>query len=58
MIKNAGKGLSSAVITRLLTQLKDMIYGEDDQIRSSAASILGILLKVNGNNFMIIIFNY
>lgn len=58
VIKNAGKGLSSAVIARLLAQLKDMIYGEDDQIRSSAASILGILLKVNGNNPWIVIFNY
>ncbi|KAL8544545.1 hypothetical protein ACS0TY_004932 [Phlomoides rotata] len=45
VIKNAGKGLSSAVITRLVTQLKDLIYGEDDHIRSSAASILGILLQ-------------
>ncbi|KAK6156422.1 hypothetical protein DH2020_010670 [Rehmannia glutinosa] len=45
VIKNAGKGLSSVVITRVHTQLKDMIYSEDDQIRSSAAGILGILLQ-------------
>ncbi|KAH6803964.1 ILITYHIA protein [Perilla frutescens var. frutescens] len=45
VIKNAGKSLSSAVITRLHTQLKDMIYSEDDQMRCSAASILGILLQ-------------
>lgn len=50
VIKNAGKSLSSAVITRLHTELKDMIYSEEDQIRSSAASILGILLQVNSNN--------
>ncbi|KAL0313788.1 UNVERIFIED_CONTAM: protein ILITYHIA [Sesamum calycinum] len=48
VIKNAGKSLSSAVITRVHTQLNDIIYSEDDQIRSSAASILGILLQVNG----------
>ncbi|KAL0317538.1 UNVERIFIED_CONTAM: protein ILITYHIA [Sesamum angustifolium] len=45
VIKNAGKSLSSAVITRVHTQLIDIIYSEDDQIRSSAASILGILLQ-------------
>ncbi|XP_057801902.1 protein ILITYHIA-like [Salvia miltiorrhiza] len=45
VIKNAGKSLSSAVITRLHAQLKDMIYSEDDQIRSSSASILGFLLQ-------------
>lgn len=50
VIKNAGKSLSGVVITRAYAQLKDMIYSEDEQIRSSAASILGILLQVNGNN--------
>ncbi|KAL0402559.1 UNVERIFIED_CONTAM: protein ILITYHIA [Sesamum latifolium] len=45
VIKNAGKSLSSVVITRVHTQLNDIIYSEDDQIRSSAASILGILLQ-------------
>ncbi|KAI3459061.1 hypothetical protein Pfo_015724 [Paulownia fortunei] len=45
VVKNAGKSLSSVVISRVHTQLKDMIYSEDDQIRNSAASILGILLQ-------------
>ncbi|KAL6586597.1 eIF-2-alpha kinase activator GCN1 [Orobanche minor] len=45
VIKNAGKGLSSVVIARVHTQLKDMIYIEDDQIRASTAGILGILLQ-------------
>ncbi|XP_051119851.1 protein ILITYHIA [Andrographis paniculata] len=45
VIKNTGKSLSGPVITRVHTQLKDMMYSEDDQIRSSAASILGILLQ-------------
>ncbi|KAL6545243.1 eIF-2-alpha kinase activator GCN1 [Orobanche gracilis] len=45
VIKNAGKGLSSVVMARVHTQLKDMIYSEDDQIRASAAGILGILLQ-------------
>ncbi|KAK4487622.1 hypothetical protein RD792_005728, partial [Penstemon davidsonii] len=43
VIKNAGKSLSGAIITRVHTQLKDMIYNEDEQIRSSAACIFGIL---------------
>lgn len=50
VIKNAGKSLNSAVITRLHTQLKEMIYSEDDQMRSSAATILGILLQVKSYN--------
>ncbi|KAG6388178.1 hypothetical protein SASPL_153377 [Salvia splendens] len=45
VIKNAGKSLSSAVISRLHTQIKDMLYSEDDQIRSPAAGILGFLLQ-------------
>lgn len=51
VIKNAGKSLSSLVISRVYTQLKDLIYSEDDQIRSSSASILGILLQVNLNYY-------
>ncbi|KAL3812577.1 hypothetical protein ACJIZ3_013845 [Penstemon smallii] len=43
VIKNAGKSLSGAIITRVHTQLKDMIYNEDEQIRSSSACIFGIL---------------
>ncbi|KAL3654018.1 eIF-2-alpha kinase activator GCN1 [Castilleja foliolosa] len=45
VIKNTGKSLSSVVVTRVHTQLKDMAYSEDDQIRTSAAGILGILLQ-------------
>ncbi|KAL1532811.1 eIF-2-alpha kinase activator GCN1 [Salvia divinorum] len=44
VIKNAGKSLSSTIITRLHTQPKEMLNSEHDQIRSSAASILGYLL--------------
>lgn len=47
VIKNAGKSLSSGVITRIYTQLNDMMYSEDDQIRVSAASIMGVLLQVS-----------
>ncbi|CAK9164333.1 unnamed protein product [Ilex paraguariensis] len=43
VVKHAGKNLSSAVRTHVYTLLKDLIYNDDDQIRSSAASILGIL---------------
>ncbi|CAA0814499.1 ILITYHIA, partial [Striga hermonthica] len=45
VIKNAGKGLSSVVITRVHTQLKDLLYSEDEPIRISASGILGILLQ-------------
>lgn len=58
VIKNAGKSLSSVVITRLHTQLKEMIYSEDDQMRSSAASILGILLQVKSYNIWNVTFTY
>lgn len=58
VIKNAGKSLSSVVITRLHTQLKEMIYSEDDQMRSSAASILGILLQVKSYNICNVTFTY
>ncbi|KAG8380391.1 hypothetical protein BUALT_Bualt06G0010500 [Buddleja alternifolia] len=50
VIKNAGKSLSSTVITRVNTELRDMIYNEDDQIRSISASILGILLQYLEND--------
>ncbi|KAA8538955.1 hypothetical protein F0562_025647 [Nyssa sinensis] len=43
VLKHTGKSVSSAVRTRVYTLLKDLIYIDDDQIRSSAASILGII---------------
>lgn len=54
MIKNAGKSLSSVVVTRVHALLKDMINNEDDQIRNSAASILGILSQVNSKTLCFI----
>ncbi|KAM1692061.1 hypothetical protein FF1_033688 [Malus domestica] len=42
VLKHAGKSVSSAVRTRLYLQLRDLIHHEDDQVRISAASILGI----------------
>ncbi|TQD73975.1 hypothetical protein C1H46_040492 [Malus baccata] len=41
-LQHAWKSVSSAVRTRLYLQLKDLIHHEDDQVRISAASILGI----------------
>lgn len=46
MIKHAGESVSSASRTRVYTLLKDLIHNDDDQIRNSAASILGIVSQV------------
>ncbi|KAL8156542.1 hypothetical protein AgCh_001585 [Apium graveolens] len=43
VVKYAGKSVSSAVRTRVYTLLKELIYSEDDQIRLSAASTLGMV---------------
>lgn len=43
VVKYAGKSVSSAVRTRVYTLLKELIYSDDDQIRLSAASTLGIV---------------
>ncbi|XP_028120652.1 protein ILITYHIA-like [Camellia sinensis] len=45
VLKHAGKSVSSTVRTRVYTLLKDLIYHDDDQIRASASSILGIILQ-------------
>lgn len=49
VVKHAGKSVSNAVRTRLYAFLKDLIDNEDDQIRSSAASILGMISQVFAN---------
>ncbi|XP_063940401.1 protein ILITYHIA isoform X2 [Daucus carota subsp. sativus] len=43
VVKYAGKSVSSAVRVRVYSLLKDLIYSDDDQIRLSAASTLGIV---------------
>ncbi|KAK9292309.1 hypothetical protein L1049_020274 [Liquidambar formosana] len=43
VLKHAGKSVSDAVRTRVYILLKDLIHQDDDQVRSSAASILGII---------------
>ncbi|GMP21854.1 hypothetical protein CsSME_00000112 [Camellia sinensis var. sinensis] len=43
VLKHAGKSVSSSVRIRVYTLLKDLIYNDDDQIRASASSILGII---------------
>lgn len=43
VLKHAGKSVSSAVKTRVYSVLKDLVYHDDDQVRVSAASILGIM---------------
>jgi len=46
VVKYAGMNLSSAVKTRVYMLLKDMIHHDDDQVRVSAADILGIISQV------------
>lgn len=46
VIKHAGGSVSIASRTRVYTLLKDLIHNDDDQIRSSAASIFGIISQV------------
>ncbi|KAH7543347.1 hypothetical protein FEM48_Zijuj02G0174600 [Ziziphus jujuba var. spinosa] len=43
VLKHAGKSISSAVRARIYNLLKDLIHHDDDQVRITAASILGIL---------------
>ncbi|KAF5735270.1 translational activator GCN1 [Tripterygium wilfordii] len=43
VLKHAGKSVNNAVRTRVYLILKDLIYHDDDIVRISAASILGII---------------
>ncbi|XP_059439580.1 protein ILITYHIA isoform X2 [Corylus avellana] len=43
VLKHAGKNVNSDVRSRVFILLKDMIHHDDDQVRISAASILGII---------------
>nr|POE53190.1 isoform 2 of protein ilityhia [Quercus suber] len=43
VIKHAGKSVGSAVRSRVFILLRDLIHNDDDQVRISAASILGII---------------
>ncbi|KAL3523389.1 hypothetical protein ACH5RR_016223, partial [Cinchona calisaya] len=43
VVRHAGQSVGNAVRTRICTILKDLIYSEDDQIRSLSASIFGII---------------
>ncbi|GAV69761.1 LOW QUALITY PROTEIN: DUF3554 domain-containing protein/CLASP_N domain-containing protein/HEAT_2 domain-containing protein [Cephalotus follicularis] len=43
VLKHAGKSVGSAVRTRCYTLIKDLIHHDDDQVRISASSILGII---------------
>ncbi|XP_050384454.1 protein ILITYHIA [Argentina anserina] len=45
VLKFAGKSVSNAVRTRVYLQLKDMIHHDDDEVRISAASIMGIMAQ-------------
>ncbi|KAG6737610.1 hypothetical protein POTOM_059138 [Populus tomentosa] len=42
VLKHAGKSVSDPVRVRVFSQFKDLIHYDDDQVRISAASILGI----------------
>ena len=58
VMKHAGKTVSSAVRTRVYTYLKDLIHHEDDQVRMSAASILGVISQVLCNFYELYIYIY
>ncbi|KAI9078431.1 hypothetical protein K1719_039650 [Acacia pycnantha] len=45
VLKHAGKNMSVAVRGRVYNILKELIHHDDDQVRTYAASILGILTK-------------
>ncbi|KAH9784179.1 protein ILITYHIA [Citrus sinensis] len=47
VLKHAGKSVSSAVKIRVYSVLKDLVYHDDDHVRVSAASILGIMSQDN-----------
>ncbi|KAJ6856795.1 hypothetical protein NC651_038465 [Populus alba x Populus x berolinensis] len=46
VLKHAGKSVSDPIRVRVFSQLKDLIHHDDDQVRISAASILGITSPV------------
>ncbi|KAG6737001.1 hypothetical protein POTOM_060043 [Populus tomentosa] len=51
VLKHAGKSVSDPVRVRVFSQLKDLIHHDDDQVRISAASILGITSQVGLVNY-------
>lgn len=46
VIKHAGKSIGPAVRLRIFDLLKDLMHHEDDQVRISATSMLGVLSQV------------
>lgn len=46
VIKHAGKNIGPAVRIRIFDLLKDLMHSDDDQVRISATSMLGVLSQV------------
>lgn len=46
VLKHAGKNVSSVTRSRVYMLLKDLIHSDDDPVRVSASSILGVLSQV------------
>lgn len=46
VLKHSGKSVSSTFRTRVYTVLQDLICNDEDQIRASASSMLGIISQV------------
>lgn len=46
VLKHAGKSVSTGVRSRVYVTLKDLIRHDDDQVRTLAASIFGIMSQV------------
>lgn len=57
VVKHAGQNVGNSVRARIYTLLKEFIYNEDDQIRSSSASIFGMLSQVS-LRFTWVVFDY
>lgn len=59
VIKHAGKSIGPAVRLRIFDLLKDLMHHEDDQVRISATSMLGVLSQVGFltyvRNFFVIV---
>lgn len=47
VVKHAGQSVGPVVRTRIYTLLKDLIYSEDEQLRTSSSSIFGIISQVS-----------
>lgn len=60
VIKHAGKSIGPAIRIRVFGLLKDLMHHDDDQVRISTTSMLGVLSQVGlltcmGNFFFLVL---